>query len=358
MRQLRPPHVAARAAPAAAAGDRVSWTRKGDNARSHPVMQRAATLGDERTPLEFFGFLAMAYEYSGEHTTDYVVPLAALWSFCGGDRAYAGRLLDIAQRVKVAEPAQDEEGFPAFQFMADPDFFHIITKAQKEWKLQQRNDTRDTGLTSRVRLRDGDACRWCAKLVMFGNTRGHNGGAYNRADMLGEIDHIKRSPATPETLVVACLECNRARGNPEASQADWKLLPPPTHPYYSQRTAEFLTNNGFPTKPSDPPATRPTADTAHPATRQQPDTAAASDPAEPDTAPLSDVTPSDATPPDGYSGYTAGTGSVKTRSAGSGLGRGGSSRTGTQDDEGQDEGPEPRPDRKPRRRRSRRGRPR
>lgn len=330
----------------------MSWTRKGDNARSHPVMQRAATLGDERTPLEFFGFLAMAYEYSGEHTTDYVVPLAALWSFCGGDRAYAERLLDIAQRVKVAAAVQDEEGFPAFQFMEDPEFFHIITRAQKEWKLQQRNDTRDTGLTSRVRLRDGDACRWCGKLVMFGNTRGHNGGAYSRADLIGEIDHLKRTPATPETLVVACLECNRSRGNPEAASADWSLRPPPSRPYYSSRTAEFLTSNGFPTKPSDPAATRLSADTAHPATRPRPDTAAASDPAEPDTAPSRDVTTSDTTRTDGYSGYPAETGSVTTRSAGSGPGRAGSSST--EGDDGQDVASE----RRRRRSRRSRGRPR
>lgn len=317
-------------------------------------MQRAATLGDERTPLEFFGFLAMAYEYSGEHTTDYVVPLAALWSFCGGDRAYAGRLLDIAQRVKVADPVQDEEGFPAFQFMADPDFFHIITRAQKEWKLQQRNDTRDTGLTSRVRLRDGDACRWCAKLVMFGNTRGHNGGAYNRADLVGQIDHLEKTPAKPETLVVACIECNKARGNPDTTSADWNLLPPPTRPYYSKRTADWLTSNGFPTEPSDPPATRLTADTADPATRLRPDTAAASDPAEPDNAPSCDVTASDVTPTDDYSGYTAGTGSVMTRSAGPGPVRGGSSRTAER--EGQAGGSEPRSERNGPRRRSRRSR--
>ena len=101
-----------------------------------------------------------------------------------------------------------------------------------------------------IRARDGDACRWCGNVVYWGNQKGGRGATY---------DHLNPGvPAeTPEDMVVACRSCNSSRKDNAGWAVD--LLPAPKTPYFSAKSAAWLTENGVPTKasaPSDKPVGR------------------------------------------------------------------------------------------------------
>ncbi|MBT2273870.1 HNH endonuclease, partial [Rhodococcus qingshengii] len=118
----------------------------------------------------------------------------------------------------------------------DHDFLHLRTKEEIEWEKQQRRDNNNPAITIPVRLRDGDACRWCGKVVDWGTKNGARSGTY---------DHlIPGRAATVETSVVACRGCNSSRGKAESLEwQDREPLPVPAEPYFSAATIDRLKKN-------------------------------------------------------------------------------------------------------------------
>lgn len=55
-----------------------------------------------------------------------------------------------------------------------------------------------------MRWRDGDACRYCGKVVNWADRKGGKGGVY---------DHVCPASRTWHSEVVACRSCNSIRGN-------------------------------------------------------------------------------------------------------------------------------------------------
>ena len=129
-----------------------------------------------------------------------------------------------------------------WQIALDEKLIHIRPQAEVDWEAQQRRDTANPRLTMPARERDGDACRYCARVVWWGGNK--------RSSRAGSYDH--RTPGqravSPDDLVVACKECNSRRGgwvragwDLAQMDAEMPLLPVPEPPFYSPGTAEQLT---------------------------------------------------------------------------------------------------------------------
>jgi hypothetical protein len=219
----------------------VSWTRGGDSAATHPDLMRVAGHDpeDERLLNEVAGFVFRCYFQVALHTTDYVVdPGTAMTMGLSRWRQLVAHAVRAGLMTEV-----DVDGITHWQLKADAEFIHVRTRAEIEWDRQRKRDLSDPRLYVQVRLRDGDNCRWCGILVHW------TGPMTNRT---GTLDHLNPGESgTPDTLVVACAQCNQGRG---ADRETWDsrktLRPAPDRPVYGVHTAGVLTRNGWPVEPN------------------------------------------------------------------------------------------------------------
>lgn len=228
------------------------WARLGDNSATYPkLMQIAGYRGaDERAVNEVRGWLLACATQSASHMTDYVVDAGTAQLFGGGRTKV---LVKWCVQAGLLTPTK-VGGATAWTIINDPEFIHIRTREEVEWDRQRNRDVADTALIVPVRLRDGDNCRYCGVLVQW------RGRKSNRS---AEYDHrVPGQAATVETLVVACRRCNGARqANPQWDD-DHPLRPVPLAPRYGRVSADFLTENGYPTTPNVNPDATDTADSA------------------------------------------------------------------------------------------------
>lgn len=207
------------------------------------VMEHA--LFDERLLNEVHGFISRCASSSGSHTTDYVIKHGTAVTIAGASRVdvlvevakFAGYMSEIEHAGRRAYKLVDD----------DPDFLHLRLKAEIDFEKQRKNDNSNTALIIPVRLRDGDACRWCGRVVNWGERGSARAGTY---------DHLEPgNAATIETYIVACKGCNSARGNGTNSGFNQELRPVPTEPYFSKHTVDWIKNNQWAQKHGyEPPA--------------------------------------------------------------------------------------------------------
>lgn len=212
------------------------WTKVGDSAATYPrLMQTAGLAGaDERTVNEVAGWLWRCAFQSAAHMTDYVIDLGTAYML-GGSRTE--ELIRLCTRTGLLKE-RNVNGMRHFELVADPEFINIRLKQEVEWERQQNRDTKNHELRVPILLRDGDQCRYCGKVVAW------RGRTTNRS---GSLDHRAPGAAgTVETMVVACVGCNSARGRVGADE--WEkshpLLPPPRTPLYGTVTAKYLAEHG------------------------------------------------------------------------------------------------------------------
>lgn len=206
------------------------WLKSGDNAATYPpLLSVLATEGaDERLLNEVAGFVWRCASQSAGHLTDGIIDLGTA-SLMGGSRARF--LLDVAQLVGLIDPVR-VGGREAWRIVQDEEFLHIRDKEAVMWERQRDRDRKNPELTSAVRRRDGDACRYCGCVVNFLDRKGPRGGTY---------DHYEPGqPASIETYVIACRSHNSSMREGDRLP----LLDPPTTPYYSTKTLEFLEAHG------------------------------------------------------------------------------------------------------------------
>jgi hypothetical protein len=141
-------------------------------------------------------------------------------------------LAQLAERAGYWTALPDGSGY---ELIDDPkELYNIIREEAREWETIRRADVSNRDLTVPVRHRDGDGCRYCGHVVIWGDRKGARGGTY---------DH--RIPGqgakSPDDMVVACRSCNSARkDDPDKIP----LLDVPTKPYYSAGTAAYLAKAG------------------------------------------------------------------------------------------------------------------
>ena len=223
------------------------WLKVSDTAAQHRIVWRALEIpgASMQSMWSLFGqVLALAVE-AAAFKTDYVVERGSILKFTGTPDAAQKFIADATFCGYLTGEVPLDDGRIAYRLVEDEDLFHMRLKEEIEWENRRRNDTRNGSLIVPIRARDGDACRWCGNVVYWGNQKGGRGATY---------DHLNPGvPAeTPEDMVVACRSCNSSRKDNAGWAVD--LLPAPKTPYFSAKSAAWLTENGVPTKASAPSA--------------------------------------------------------------------------------------------------------
>ncbi len=181
------------------------WLRVGDTVAYDPrvvevLMHEDA---DDRTADELFGYVCRLATLAAQHLTDYAVSYATAMQLAGS-KSRTDRLLMLAEFSGYGFNEADETGRRRFRLVDDPKFIHMKTAEEDAWEKQRKADNANPHITVPVRARDGDVCRYCWKVVNWGDKIGGIGGTY---------DHRPPGrPASPHTSVVACRTCNSRRG--------------------------------------------------------------------------------------------------------------------------------------------------
>ena len=228
------------------------WLKVSDTAAQHRIVWRALEIpgASMQSMWSLFGqVLALAVE-AAAFKTDYIIERGSVLKFTGTPEAAEKFIADAMFCGYLTGEVPLDDGRIAYRLIEDEDLFHMRLREEIDWENRRRNDTRKTSLIVPIRARDGDACRWCGHVVWWGDRKGGRGATY---------DHLNPGvPAeTPDDMVVACRSCNSSRKDNAGWAVD--LLPAPVKPYFSARSAAWLTENGVPTKasaPSDKPVGR------------------------------------------------------------------------------------------------------
>ncbi|WP_160665360.1 hypothetical protein [Pseudarthrobacter sp. ATCC 49987] len=208
---------------------------------------KVAYLGeDDRALNEVTGFLFRCAMQSAGHMTDYYIDFGTAQMMGGSNWR---NVTDAAVKAGLLTAETEPDGAPRWKLIEDTDFLHIRLREEVEWDRQQARDSRDTKLTSAVRHRDGDACRYCGQIVYFGDKKSGRRGTYDHRGDTGQ-------PGTLETLVVACGSCNSGRRDYDDRDNRYPLLPAPPAPHYRQSTVTWLAKHGYTVKANEP--TNPT----------------------------------------------------------------------------------------------------
>ncbi|APE10778.1 hypothetical protein BO226_17550 [Rhodococcus sp. 2G] len=188
-----------------------------------------------------FGFVSLCATLSAAHTSDYLVSFGVA---CQVGHGAERELIDICVRAGLMEEVE-VDGTRMWKIVDDPEFLHMRTRDEIEWERQRKADNSRPDLVIPIRLRDGDACRYCGRVVKF------EPGA-RKGGFVGTYDHrVPKQAATVDTLVVACTACNAGRKDDPLADDRYPLLPPPSKPYYSAHTRKWIAEhpwakaNGF-----------------------------------------------------------------------------------------------------------------
>lgn len=216
----------------------MAWLRVSDTAAHNPIVLEPLT--DPATPPEMditlwanaiFGVVARAATMAAGYSRSYYVSDATIASVAGPQwRAVA----EAARRAGYWSPT--ERGW---LLIDDPDnLLHIRKGEEIDWERARKADTANSRLTAPVRWRDGDGCRYCGVIVIWGDMKSARGGTY---------DHRVpgRAALTHEDLRVACRGCNSSRGNNPSADDVLPPLPAPVEPHYGPKTVAFLRERGF-----------------------------------------------------------------------------------------------------------------
>lgn len=215
----------------------MAWLKAGDTAAMDERVLGVAELADadERSVNEVFGFVMRLFLQAAQQGADYQVSMGTAMVLSPRYQA----LIEQAARAGLLSLGE-ADGRKVIQLVADAEFMHMRTREEIAWENERKADTSTLSLVIPVRLRDGDACRYCGKVVAFGMRKGNRAGTY---------DHLvpgQRAGSIHE-LVVACKGCNSGRGNGEGDRGPrHPLLPPPSDEqrYFSTATLAWLEKHG------------------------------------------------------------------------------------------------------------------
>lgn len=245
----------------------MAWLRVGDTFATDERLLEMSAPRDDRQLNEAVGFVVRCAAQSAGRNQDFVSDATA--TLIGGPRT--ATLTRVASRAGIFAERTERDGKRGWQLVNDPDFLHIRLQASIDWEAKHRALLRDPEVFLPVRMRDGDGCRYCARVVIWKDTRSARGGT---------LDHVIPDG---DDLVVACRGCNGRKQDRSLAEAGMVLLPVPLEPYYSEHTLSVFERYGVthlrPGTQPDPADTTTSGDLA-------PSRTTPGDPApRPDTAP-------------------------------------------------------------------------
>jgi hypothetical protein len=282
------------------------WAKFSDTAAHHPVVLAPMAFDDwlppRLTQLDLVNLLAGIFErvavQSAGYTTDYVISAGVLASTAGDNWRHWANLM-----IRAGYLSEDTaDGQPIWRLVDDPtNLVHLRLKDELDWERQRRRDVATDALIVPVRLRDGDACRYCGVPVVWGDQKGNRGATY---------DHRVpgKGAGGPDDLRVACRACNSRRNNHPDADVWLPPRPAPAEPMYGPKTRALLREHGYtvPATARRRPGTQPDTattpgDPAASGTTPAPDTAAAEAPAGDPATSRTPPNPPEATrPPAGH----------------------------------------------------------
>jgi hypothetical protein len=206
----------------------------GDTLVTHPLMIRLLEVckGNHQLKNEAVGVLAQLATMAAAHLTDYWIGYGSLYQVAPGREE---AMLEMLCGAGLLFQEDGPEGYPALRMVDDRELFHMRSKEEVEMDRLRSKDKRNIDLLVKVRLRDGDQCRWCGCWVDWRDRRSGHRGTYD--SLSGHKD------STPETLVVACRSCNSARGAGEVKEL--RDPPAPEEVYYNAHTAAFINDSRY-----------------------------------------------------------------------------------------------------------------
>ena len=217
----------------------MTWVKTSDTAASHPVVSGPLTWSAEHLDAVegydlcnvLFGIVLRCATRAAQYERDYEVLDNVVAEIAGPN------WLTRAEQAARAGYWTRNTTQDGWVLLDDAEhLFHIRKKAEIEWERARKRDISNPRLIVPVRLRDGDACRYCGRIVQWNARRGNRAGTY---------DHRRPGTAAlfPEDLVVCCAGCNSQRGadvDPDA----WPLRPAPAFPHYGDLTVRLLAEHG------------------------------------------------------------------------------------------------------------------
>lgn len=227
----------------------MAWVRWGDNSHDHPILMNVSDFEDfdDRLLNEVHGFISRCASASGSHSTDYVIKHGTAVMIAGSSRV--NKLVEVAKFAGYMTEIE-HQGRKAYKLVDnDHDFLHLRLKAEIDWEAQRKKDNSNPAKIVPVRMRDGDACRWCGCVVNWGTRSGGRNGTY---------DHlVPGEEATVDTYVVSCGSCNASRGDGSNPGGFRELLPVPDKPYFSPHTIAWIASNKWAREHGYEPPSRP-----------------------------------------------------------------------------------------------------
>jgi hypothetical protein len=191
----------------------VTWFRVDDKFHDHPKTRR---LRADKLPAA--GLWSLAGSWAADNLTDGFVPTEIVQRFDPKQR-YAKRLVEVG--LWGLGERDGEDGYEFHEWMSwQPSKAEVL--AVRASNARRSALHRDPELTSAVRQRDANRCRYCAVLVNWKDRRSGLGGTYDHVDPAGDNSF--------GNLVVACRSCNSAKGCRTPDEAGMRLLPPGTGP--------------------------------------------------------------------------------------------------------------------------------
>jgi hypothetical protein len=214
----------------------MAWGKSDDQTAFHPRVMALSSLEDERLLNEAWGFVHRAFCWSAGTYTDGFLPESMVPALAPG-RGPA--LVEAARKAKLLGKRisrHPETGMPGWMILYETDdLLHLRTKQEVEIDRAYRAMLADPEEFGPARLRDGDQCRYCQRIVNWKDTKSKTG-------MGGAMDHVVNGIGP---LVVSCLRCNGLKADKTLTQAGLTLHTPPPIPYYSKHTRDLLTRHGF-----------------------------------------------------------------------------------------------------------------
>ncbi|MFJ2318402.1 HNH endonuclease [Glutamicibacter sp. NPDC087661] len=217
----------------------MSWLKQSDVSANHPLILRVLEVNwvDDRLLNEVYGWVNRCATQSAAFDKDYIVEVGTARMLAGLSR-YA-ELLKTTLYCGIFEEKEIEENGKkrrVLKLVEEEDLFHMILKSDKDREKNRRADTYDMAKKGAIIKRDGAECRWCGRIVTFGNDR--KSIKAHTIDHLDPTDLDTSDPTPIDRLVVACLDCNSTRK--EGDFWDKELRPAPRIPYFTAAAAAWL----------------------------------------------------------------------------------------------------------------------
>lgn len=215
----------------------MAWLKTGDTAAMDERVLDIAELetADPWSVNEVYGFVSRMFIQAAQQGSDYRVSMGTAMAL---SPRYELLLLQASQTGLLELVVED--GRRMIRLVADGDFHHLRTREEIDWENARKADVADLSLVLPVRVRDGDACRYCGEVVNWADRKGGRGGTY---------DHLKpgQRAQSADDLVVACRSCNGGRRDAgEQRSKRYPLLAAPKESvrYFSKSTLAWFAENG------------------------------------------------------------------------------------------------------------------